>query len=491
MAKTVVISQNWGGITDDPRSNTKVSFDLLQHFDITNSVHVLAPQLSLEADDSGAKLIRKFEYANGTFYGFGTDDPGQTKLQVYSKSPILTGSWATATGGTSTTTGGFTGFPKHYKDYIYGIWSGSSVFQYGDITGTPSFTDAFGSISTTVSSAAEPFIHPSDDILYIPYANKLASVDVTTFTATVLTLPDNLTVVSLEALGEYLAIGCQGDGVSVNSKVFLWDRISADITQSIDFGVEKLYQIGNVDGSLVGISLSLNGATLKSSQFLVAREWFGGDKASVTQSKELEGSPIYTINEKRTIEQNNLYFLLEFGGDTVDLMGIWSYGRKNKNYPFRFNQEIKAVNDTPAENLQSFFKLGDYWWIAHETDGSIDRTNDNSAYASATSLARTEIFRGEGEVEIGYKKKLTRIGVIYKKFTGSESIVVKYKTDTDSSFTTIFTASTSGSTSEFATQLSGSNPLPSGWNEIQFELDDTGNAQILALVFEYELMNRI
>lgn len=487
MPKRVVIRENWGGITDDSRSETRVSFDVLKHWDLSKSVKGLVPHRALEADDSSTKKVTKFEYANSKFYGFGVDTTNGNKLTVYVKDPFDSGSWSAATGGESTATGGAAlGIPKHYKNYIYGVWNTNRVFQYGDITGVPTFTDSFQTLSSSPTVAAEPII-AKDDNLYIPYDNKLMCVDGSTPTDPVLTLPDNLRIRSLENWGDYLAIGCSGNTVGVESKVFLWNLIDADPTTVINFGKEVLYQIANLDGSLIGISLTLN-SSINFTQKLVVKEWVGGDNATTKLTKDL-GAQGYTVLAPKFVENNQMYFCVDINSNSsTHNQGIWTVGRKNSQYPWRLNQEIKSINDDVETNTQGFFKLGDYFWIAHSNDGSIERTNDSAVYTT-TSIAETEIFAGEGD-EIAFKKKLTRVGVVHQEYAGGESIVLKYKKDVDSAYTTLLTSDTSGATAKYVTRTSADASLPSEWHEIQFRLESTGGGKPLAIVFEYELMER-
>lgn len=470
-------SKNWGGITDDLRSETGVSFDVIKNFDLSDSIAALTPHRNLEADDSGSRDIQAFEYANGTFYGLGVDTSAGTKIEFYTKSPLTTGSWSSATGGQSTGTSTLIGLPKHYKNYIYGVHQTNKVFQYGDITGTPSFTDGHGTLSHSPTFAGDPII-AKDDVLYIPYDNKLASIDGTTFTATVLTLPDNLTIRSLENWGSYLAIGCSGDGITVNSKMFLWNLIDADVTEVVDFGKEQLFHIGSVDGSLIGVSLSTS-ASVAFSQRIMVRTWSGGDKASVIFNKKL-GKSGHSILPYKSVEENIMYFCLAVNSDAEPhTQGVWSVGRKNRNYPFRVNHELKSINDDIETNTNGFFKVGDYFWIAHGTTGEIERTSDTATY-TATSLMETEKIIGS---DISLKKAAIKMGVIFEQVSGG-TVVLKYRVDSDSSWTTAFSASTTSATSAF------SEILPDDWNEIQLRTESTGGAVVLDTFIEFEQMER-
>jgi len=63
--------------------------------------------------------------------------------------------------------------------------------------------------------------------------------------------------------------------------------------------------------------------------------------------------------------------------------GIWSFGRKNVNYPFALNLDIEdsTLNNggnVTSSGIQGFGTAGNYFFIAHSGDGSIDKTNDAS-----------------------------------------------------------------------------------------------------------------
>lgn len=482
--KTWSMTTFYGGMTDDPRTETRVSFSDMGHFD-TSDPNVLKPYREFVADETLAALIQNFVYANNTLYGVGTDTATQNKLKLWTKS--LSGSWTAATNGESTGNGALTGGLGYYptRGGIIGVWGGTSVFEYDDITGSPTFADTAGSLSATPSVVSNGIVG-KDDEYYFGHDNFLAQYSSTgNFTEKKLILPAQYKIRSLERIGSYLAIGCTGDGISQRSVVFLWDYIKADPEDVIDCGLEQLWHIANLGGVLQIVSISPNNADFSLEQRLVFRQWLGGDKAEAYWQKEL-GSNGYFSRASRHVEGGKFYFILDKNSDTDTNKGIWSIGRKNTDLPFQVVKDIKGVNasDTIETVINSFIKTGDYFWVSFGTDGSVERTNNTEDY-DITSYAETEIIQGENLMA---KKRVVRAGLAYKKLPTDGVVTLKYKTDTEASFTTIFSETTDNSTGEFVSRTSSDTALPSDWHEITFRVESTDGAEILGIYMEYEEM---
>ena len=468
-----------GGITGEPENNTQVSFDDCQHFDVFTNPFLLTPYRDLEANEDKTFTITDFEYANDTLFGQGRNT-GDTKVKIYEKaSNAIDDDWTAATGSEAASVGATNrGTFKHYKNYIYGVRANTSVYRWGDITGTPTFTEGFGTISSVSGKRVSEGIIAKDDVLYIPHDTDLASVDDSaTFTAVAFDLPDEIT--SLENWGNYLAIATKGDGITTNSRVFLWNLIDADPSEVVDWGREELFLIGRLGDALYGVSLT-EGTSLSFDQSLVIKRWAGGQEAEVIFQKNLGGTG-YSITKHRHVEDNRISFGLSKNDNSETNKGIWAIGRKNAKFPVIVNHEIKAINDEAITTIENFFKLGDHYFIAHSTDGSVDRT-DNAANFTATSFVETEIFNGGDPTK---EKNMKGVTVSYKPLPANGQAVLKVKVNRASSWSTVFTETTNDATETFETRLGASTHF-NRFKEIQFRIESTGKAEILGLRAEWE-----
>ena len=131
--------------------------------------------------------------------------------------------------------------------------AGSAIWAY-DPTGAATFAESALTVSFT--SLAQGLVHSKDDILYIPYDNKIAKNDNGSWTAVALTLPSHLKITSIAEYGNYLAIACaplSGVGESI---VYLWNRdeTTTVLSQSIPWGEGNLTILEEIEGYLIGVS---------------------------------------------------------------------------------------------------------------------------------------------------------------------------------------------------------------------------------------------
>lgn len=483
------IVQNFsGGETDDPDNLTSVSFDVLRGFNLNPSNYALTPERSVEADEDKTFNITKFlQASDGEFYGFGSGTGGSAgKMQIYLKDDPITGSWATATNGVSTGNGSIVTVLGSYKDYVYFVWDNPRILgRWGDITATPTFTDSFGTFATAPTTISTGIIG-GDAAFYFGHDNLLGQVSTAgVFTEDKLILAPEFKITSLAKWGSYLAIAASGDGIKNNSTLFLWNYIDALPSVSVDFGVESLQTIGNVDGNMVGVSLSSSRTDINFNQTMNVKLWSGGQTATLLWEKPL-GEKGWSIEQETFIEDNNLYFLLNVNSNSApsERKGVWSVGRKNQNYPWRVSQRLKMINDTVLSNVDGWYKLGDYWWVAHSVDGSVERTNNDDAYLS-TAVLETEILSLDDPTQTG---RLMGVACVFEALPASSTITVYYRKDEETAWTQIATETTTNATILEATEISGTVQLPTEWRYIQFKIEAYGGAVITGFKAKYDPM---
>ena len=335
--------------------------------------------------------------------------------------------------------------------------------------------------SATISTVAQGLI-AKDDNGYIFYNNIVVRIYPSgTVQDQALVLPTNLKITSACNFGNYMAIACSPlysfNGVS---KVFLWNLYSPDVQEVIDWGEGELRVLDNVEGMLVGVTdRYLNNASGAGRGSMIIQGYSGGSPQVL---KEVFTSALTGINmpQSKTIKNNRLFFAAKIktnDAGTEYNEGIWSFGRKNSQYQFALSLDYIDENVTTS-GIQSFGVAGNFFFIAHSGDGSVDKINDSAVY-TMTSILETQILNfGSTELD----KRLDSFKVSARKLASGESIVLKYKVDGATSWTTIGTWDTDNELSHtfLREELAGVD-FKSG-REFKFQINSTGGAEILGWV---------
>ena len=496
MSKTVEYNFNnfSGGISDDPREQNATKFQSAQHFDVFSQPNRLIPYRSLEADTETSVsttalkqyFAQDFLYASASskLYALGQTGAGNTK--ILQKADATTGLWtlpASSEGNGAVRNGCLV----EYKDYLWGFQGGTSVFKWGLLSGTPSITNTAGTVST-ISSVAQGVI-AKDDNLYLPYNNKIARVNPGgPVQDEVLVIPSNFKITSIANYGNYLAIGCAPvstfNGVS---KVFLWNLISDDVQEAIDWGEGELRILEVVEGMIVGVTdRYLNNATGAGKGSMIIQVYQGGTPQVIKEvfTETLTGK---SIPLSKAVKNNRLFFsakIMTNSAGTEYNEGIWSFGRKNVNYPFALNLDIIDEN-VNTSGIQAFGTAANYFFITHSADGSVDKTNDASTYAF-TSVYESQIF-DFGEVYDD--KTLLAVKVAFERLTTGQSLTVKNRFNGATAWTTVGTFNTVGALSHTFLNIEATGlPLSSG-REIEFRLESTGGLEITGLACKARINN--
>ena len=485
-----------GGISDDPRAQFGSEFIIAEHFDIFSQPNRLTPYRSLEADTetsvSATDLkqydVQDFLYASATakLYGLGQTATGKTK--ILQKADATTGLWtkpATSEGNGNVQNGCLV----EYKDYLWGFQGTTQVFKWGLLSGTPAISNSAGTVAT-ITSVAQGVI-AKDDNLYLPYNNKLVRVNAGgTVQDDALVLPTNFKITSITNYGNYLAIACAPistfNGVS---KVFLWNLTSEDVQEVIDWGEGELRVIETIEGMIVGVTdRYLNSTTGAGRGSLIIQVYAGGVpqvvKEVFTQTLVGKAMPL-----SKAVKNNRLFFsakiMTNSAGTEYD-EGIWSFGRKNVNYPFTLNLDVidENVNTT---GIQSFGTAGNFFFIAHSGDGSVDKTDDTETY-DFTSIYESQIFNFDSPD--GYKR-LEMVRVEFVRLTSGQSITAKVKADDATAWTTIGTFNTVGELSRTFTGIEATDlNFPSG-KEFKFRFESDGGAEITGFTLRATPLNHV
>jgi len=482
----IKISNFSGGVSDDPRESNASKFQVSRHFDVFSNPTRLTPYRSLEADtndgstSTGMKQynVQDFVYASGSakLYGLGQTGGGLTK--IVSKADATTGNWtlnASSEGNGAVRNGCLV----EYKDYLWGFQGTTQVFKWGLLSGTPSITNTAGTVGT-ITSVAQGVI-AKDDNLYLPYNNKLARVTSGgTVSDAVLTLPTNFKITSICNYGNYLAIACSPVSTfNGQSKVFLWNLTGVDVQEAIDWGEGELRVLETIEGYLVGVTdRYLNNATGAGRGSMIIQIYSGGVPQVVKEvfTQALTGK---SIPLSKSVKNNRLFWaakIMTNSAGTNYNEGIWSFGRKNVNYPFALTLDVIDEN-VDTDGIQAFGTAANYFFLTHSGDGSIDKTNDAATY-TFTSVYESQVFNFDEEDK---DKTLVSLKVMFRKLASGESLTAKYRVDGATAWTTIGTHSTVDTLSRTFVNIEATDTAFASGNEFEFRLESTGGLEITGM----------
>lgn len=482
MAKIVEIKTNIfaGGVSDYPREQDASKFQISKHFDIFSDPSRLIPYRSLEADtndgstSTGMKqyAIQDFLYHSSSAKLFGLGQNGSGFPKIVYKADATTGNWtlpSTSEGNAAV----IKGCLVEYKSFLWGFQGTNQIWKW-DIA-TPTITNSASTTGVTITSVANGLVF--QDYLYLPYNNKIwRATDATTFSDAYLTLPSNFKITSLTAYGKYIAIACAPVSVyNGNSKVFLWDGISTDIQEAIDWGEGEIRILETIEGILVGVTdRYLNNATGAGRGSMIIQIYQGGSP-QVIKEVFTQALTNKTIPISKAVKNNRLFFAAKIMTDSIGTTyneGIWSFGRKNLNYPFALTLDV--TTPTNSSGIQAFGTAANYFFIAHSADGSISKTDDTAAYTYTSSIETQITNFGDADAD----KTLLALCVYFRKLASGETLTAYYKVDTGS-WVQIGTYSTAGELSKtFLNVESSSNVAFASGTEYEFKFESTGGLEI-------------
>lgn len=485
MPKTVEIKVRdfSGGIADDIRESSPNAFEITKHFDIFSNPKRLTPYRSLHTDtndgstDEGMKqyLVRDFTYASASakLYGLGQTLAGLTKIVF--KADATSGNWTlpTSSEGNGAVQNGCL---VEYKDHLWGFQGTTQVFKWGVLSGTPTITNSAGTVGT-ITSVAQGVIG-KDDNLYLPYNNKLVRVTSGgTVNDEVLVLPTNFKITSICNYGNYLALACAPVSTfNGTSKVFLWNLTSDDVQEAIDWGEGELRVLETIEGYLVGITdRYLNSATGAGRGSMIVQTYSSGVPQVVKEifTEALVGK---TMPLSKATKNNRLFFaakIMTNSAGTEYHEGIWSFGRKNLNYPFTLTLDVVDEN-VGASGIYSFGTAANYFFVSNAFDGSISKTASSATY-NFTSVYESLIFDFD---DAHADKTLEAVRISYRKLASGEIVTAKYRWDDAASWTTIGSDAADDSKSRSFIAIETTGEAFASGKELQLRLESTGGAEI-------------
>lgn len=498
-----IIDRFDGGISNDPRDPRENVCQMVGNFDINTNPRKMTPYISSESGDSSASTSKKRNFTialrTGTthsLYALGVQS-ANTRAEILYKNLTISGAtddlndftWAN-TGNHQSSTGTSTAFDLfvYYRKTgrIYGARDGTHIWSY-DPSGSVAFNDT--EFALTYTNIAQGLVHSLDDILYIPYDNKIARNDNGSWTDAALTLPVFYRITAIAEFGRFLAIAAKNIAGVGNSRVLLWDRQSTTnfLYESIDFGEGQLELIEELDGLLIGISTKIapSGTNLAlNNNRIIFRSYSPAGITKILEINSGANAPSLALIGGRQKRDNRIHFLLSITINGAVRGGVWSFGR-GLSGNFNLVQERTYSNDLGASgiDLYNFIYAGDFLFISYVSGGAfaMSKTNDDTSDYSAKSIWESRKFNTGGS---SFKKDLKGISIMHEPLDSDGQIVVQYKKDEETSYTTILTNSTDNSISKSAINIESSGAaLPKDYKEISFRIESTGGAEITGLSF--------
>ncbi len=498
------------GIVNDPRDPREGVSRMVAGFDILTNPYKATPHGDSEDGDSSSSTSQKQNfvvakdnggnydlYALGVVSGTGRAEVLFKNISTGASNDLDDATWgSTANNSSSTGSTEFNVFVYYAQSgLVYGTRAGRYIWSY-DPTGG-GWTDSARDL-TSYTNTAQGLVHSKDDILYIPYDNKIASYDEATTTwdnnaVGGTGLPSHLYITSICEYGNYLAIACaplSGVGQSV---VYLWDRDASltTLSESINWGDGKLMVLETVNGHLVGITQKTGNQFID--DMIVFRRWNGGQPKKIL---ELVDESSGQLPLAKQIANNRLYFMLHITLNGTLRKGVWSIGQPTPNSEFAVSLEYFPDNDTAIDNgslsLKNFFILGDYAFISHLDSGSayaLSKTKVSASafvYSSTTAVIETTINSKMKAEDKGKKKQLLGVRGLYELLTSGEQVVVDHKVD-GGAYSEIFTESTASVIATEGIKDSSGDSFATGY-DYEFRIKSTGGAEITGLEYKYDII---
>ncbi len=491
--KQVIINNFSGGISNDVREQSGTKFAISQHFDNTTSPQRLVPFRDSEDDNTTQVGIMGFEWNGTNMYGLGLTLSGGLKAQIYQKTG-LTGVWSPATTAQSAGIAGMIGNCfKAYKGYTYQFVRSNSLDRW-QIGGT--YTDGYAGLSFNAftdgsGNVTNGVVHSKTDTLYIGYystgnGSRIFQDNNGTTTNIALQLPTNVIVTSLAEFGSYLAIGCRPVNGAGNSKVFLWDMVSADVTESLDFGVGDLWILANVEGRLVAVMNEAGSSDITFPKKKVYIKIYAGGSPTLFKTLEDMDLELFGLLGYKPYYSNinGLTFGLYSTGESVPT-GLYTFSRGAGGQEYQVTSSRLIHNNTTITNLVGIYKVGDVVFTAYnyvaDTSSNVGRTENTEIYTNNAYYISQKFNDGD----TSERKSLDAVSVFYPPLPSGASVTLSFRKDEETAWTTIFTDSTLNSVSHEALNIEPTATNFDPFKEIQFKIESTGGAEITGFKFLY------
>lgn len=333
----IIKNINQGGIADSDYVGVEGSVAELVNMDIHSESGVMKCNQKL-TKDSGSTVTdfvkAQVACSNGSTYHFG--DTGK----IYEREAA--GTWTLR--GTASPAAGAAAILSawEYQGYIYYAMQ-SRLGRFAVVTAGSAITlsDNFATFTNTDAD-----FHPMmevNQVLYIGDKHYVAQVDAGTFSANALDIKQPLRISALGKMGTDLLIGTYVAANVVRTEILRWN------TWSVSYSVSDTIPEVGVNSFLDGDNLVLVNAGTKGSLYIY-------DGSTLEPFKTIKGT--WSSTNKAKVHANAIFnfngmplFGLSQVTGTGVLLGVYSFARTNRNYPYILNLEhaISTGNLTGIE----------------------------------------------------------------------------------------------------------------------------------------------
>lgn len=503
-----IIIPQFNKVVNDPRTIESGAARMIANFDVFTDPARMTPYRASESGDSSSSTSQKQNFTLGYWTptpswrvfslgvksGTGLAEVLMKSIGTGSSNDLSDSSWATPSNNQSSS--GSTSFNLfvHYKtkSKIYGASGGTSIWAFSTAGSAWDDnvinTESSASVSPpSYTNIAQGIVHSQDDILYIPYDNKIMSNNNGTWTVPALTLPAQYYITSICEYGDKLAIAAAPLSSIGKSRVYLWDRKSVlfDVSANIDWGDGLIQVLEEIDGYLIGISSI---ADVSRTRYRIVFRYYAGASGAIKFAEFTTTTGPWLRIAKQKID-NRIYFSLNITLNGTKRAGVWSLSKSDQG--FHIVLERTFYNDTTltSDYLGAFYIVGDYTFIVYvddQSDYQLSKTNDQAVY-TASSIVETTINPGMPLEDRSAIKNVKYVAATFEPLGSSGSVTIYYRRENDSSWTSLIAMSTQYATIAEIQNDADRIKIKNG-REYEFKIVATGGAVLTSFIYDYDVI---
>lgn len=521
MSKTVVIQKFDGGIAEDVRTTSTNQCASSSNFDTLSYPHKLVHRRDMFSEFSGGESIANTKIAevgvttiSGTDYiiGVGLNYPTNTLPVIYTRSASTVNAVSGAFASSAVGIASYLYTPNtltKYNGYSYILGKNGAVINLqkytgeGTLTNIVTLTYTLPTGITSATSIPKPFVHPSDNRMYISNGNSLAVWDGVSgsFQLVNSLLPIGYETKGITNWGDFLVIAMSPVVNDQNESILcLWDRDYANhstyLSHKISLGNESVEAVENLNGDIIVVTSSSSGYSI--SNKLKIKIWNGGNVTSTVVSLDDLVSTTQTdvVYAKK---DNKLYFT------RPQENSIYLFG-KNKEGTYVLTSDYAIYKGTSAssdvvQHVYGISFIGDALFVGATMNDntfrlletSFDGLDGSVGAGSPTyinnSVWTTTINPSMPVEDRGVLKRLVSVQVLFDSIDIGTS-TLSYAVDGSSTFNTIDAHDMSDGKNIIEATTENGIPFATS-REFQFKITSTNRADVLSIRYKYELLTQL
>lgn len=499
---TRAINTFTGGMAEDIREPSTTSFSYSSGFDTYSNQHKLTPYRETVTEVSSSGTITDWGMTDVVIMRYGSTSnlyalghaSGNSKPKFFEKGTAMTvtANWDICTNGEDSSGTVIPGSLTAFKGKLYAMKTDGThtyVIDYNRATTTLSATGTLTGGYPSVPSSAywpKPYIHPKSGRLFFGAGGQMGYYTTSWTLLPTDLIPDynNVYITSFTEYGSWLAIATapiNGDG---SSKVHLWDMVSPNINNTIDFGAGTLAIIENIDGAIVGVmsnEIPSLGTDLTFNSKIIIKAYAGGTPQDI---KEITTTlATFSLQNFKAKGNKRFFFSCKATINGTALNQVWVVG-KSKGQWFVTPDRLVNGNTTLSGDVTGLSVIGDVMWVGFDTN-KFYRTNVSSAYyptATYESLINPNMTLDDRTK----LKKLKFVSVAKASTTGQ---LVVYVSVDGGAYQSVVTLTASSKLVKKESRLATGGQFTEGY-EFKFKVESTTGAELTEIKYAYELVEK-